>query len=138
MDPGIVTVLSMAVVEVLGTLLSALLPQWAEGRRRQREQERTEAEPERRRGTPTVSAWYVALNIAVEQNPVALTEQVDAQCAGSAEFVRQQLPEAQHQYLTVCTEVRLRGQHGLLVLVGDLSQEADAIYDLVRRVDHEV
>nr|WP_329172533.1 hypothetical protein [Streptomyces decoyicus] len=82
MDVGSATALWAAVVGVVGTLLSALLPQRAADRSRQREQERAEQSCERRSEVQELRSCDVALNTAARQYLAALTDQLNALSRG--------------------------------------------------------
>ena len=136
MDVGGTTALVVAVVGVVGTLLSALLTQRAADRSRRREQEHAEELQERRRQAQELRSCYVALNTAARQYLAALTDQLHA--LGRDEdrrVVRQRLTEARDQYRDVYAEAQLRVPERVLELAGDLSHDLGAVYGMVRRLD---
>ncbi|MEU6671235.1 hypothetical protein [Streptomyces sp. NPDC046727] len=136
MDLGEVTAPVVAVVGVVGTLLSALLTQRAADRGRRREQERAEAVRERRRHAQELRACYVALNSSARQYLAALTDQVHA--LGRDEelrTVRQRLTEARDQYRDVYAEAQMRMPERVLDLAAGLSHDLGAVYGMVRRLD---
>ncbi|WP_225826717.1 hypothetical protein [Streptomyces naphthomycinicus] len=136
MDLGEATAPVVAVVGVVGTLLSALLTQRAADRSRRREQERAEAVRERRRHAQELRACYVALNSSARQYLAALTDQLHA--LGRAEelrTVRQRLTEARDQYRDVYAEAQLRMPERVLDLAAGFSHDLGAVYGMVRRLD---
>ncbi|MET9451146.1 hypothetical protein [Streptomyces cinerochromogenes] len=136
MDVGDATAPLVAVVGVVGTLLSALLTQRAADRSRRREQRRAEEARERRRHTQELRACYVALNTSARQYLAALTDQVHA--LGRDEevrTVRQRLTEARDQYRDVYAEAQLRMPDRVLDLAGGLSHDLGMVYGMVRRLD---
>ncbi|MFH9402409.1 hypothetical protein ACH4JS_21995 [Streptomyces sp. NPDC017638] len=136
MDVGEVTAPVVAIVGVVGTLLSALLTQRAADRSRRRELDRTEQVRERRRHAQELRACSVALNASARQYLAALTDQVFA--LGRDEelrIVRQRLTEARDQYRDVYAEAQMRLPERVLALVADLSHDLGAAYGMVRRLD---
>lgn len=136
MDVGGATALVVAVVGVVGTLLSALLTQRAADRSRRREQEHAEELQERRRQAQELRSCYVALNTSARQYLAALTDQVHA--LGRDEdlrVVRQRLTEARDQYRDVYAEAQLRVPERVLDLAGDFSHDLGVVYGMVRRLD---
>ncbi|MFG3015712.1 hypothetical protein ACGFZB_35780 [Streptomyces cinerochromogenes] len=136
MDVGDATAPLVAVVGVVGTLLSALLTQRAADRSRRREQDRAEEARERRRHAQELRACYVALNTSARQYLAALTDQVHA--LGRDEevrTVRQRLTEARDQYRDVYAEAQLRMPDRVLDLAGGLSHDLGMVYGMVRRLD---
>ncbi|MFF5531855.1 hypothetical protein ACFY71_05185 [Streptomyces cinerochromogenes] len=136
MDVGDATAPLVAVVGVVGTLLSALLTQRAADRSRRREQERAEEARERRRHAQELRACYVSLNTSARQYLAALTDQVHA--LGRDEevrTVRQRLTEARDQYRDVYAEAQLRMPDRVLDLAGGLSHDLGMVYGMVRRLD---
>ncbi|MET9015615.1 hypothetical protein ABZX74_32620 [Streptomyces olivaceoviridis] len=135
-DVGEATAPVVAVVGVVGTLLSALLTQRAADRGRRREQERAEEVRERRRHAQELRACYVALNTSARQYLAALTDQVHA--LGREEELpaaRQRLTEARDQYRDVYAEAQMRLPDRVLGLAGGLSHDLGAVYGMVRRLD---
>ncbi|MGW1110567.1 hypothetical protein [Streptomyces albidoflavus] len=135
MDVGSVTAVSVAVVGVVGTLLSALLTQRAADRSRQRERERAELARERRGELLDVRSCYVALNTATRQYLAALTDQVHALRRDGSGPVRQRLTDARDQHRDVYAEAQLRVPDPVLDLAGQLSRELGAVYGMVKRLD---
>ncbi|MGW2928325.1 hypothetical protein ACWC8S_25940 [Streptomyces fungicidicus] len=139
MDVGGVAAPVVAVVGVVGTLLSALLTQRAADRGRRREQERAEEVLERSWHAQELRACYVALNTAARQYLAALTDQLHA--LGRDEdlrAVRQRLIEARDQYREVYAEAQLQVPECVLELAGQLSHDLGAVYGMVRRLDDGV
>ncbi|MFF1283768.1 hypothetical protein [Streptomyces sp. NPDC058299] len=139
MDVGGVTAPVVAVVGVVGTLLSALLTQRAADRGRRREQARVEEARERRRHAQELRACYVGLNTAARHCLAALTDQLHA-LGRTAELrtVRQRLTEARDQYRDVYAEAQMRVPEQVLDLAGGLSHDLGAVYGMVRRPDDGV
>lgn len=139
MDAGLATSSVVAVVGVVGTLLSALLTQRAADRSRQREQERAEQLWERRSEAQELRACYVALNASVRHYLAALTDQVHALGReGELPLVRQRLTEARDQHREVHAEAQMRLPERVLGQAGDVSRELGAVYGMVRRLDDGV
>ncbi|KIX79807.1 hypothetical protein SF12_02250, partial [Streptomyces sp. MBRL 601] len=135
MDVGSVTAVSVAVVGVVGTLLSALLTQRAADRSRQRERERAELARERRGELLEVRTCYVALNTTTRQYLAALTDQVHALRRDGSGPVRQRLTDARDQHRDVYAEAQLRVPDPVLDLAGQLSRELGTVYGMVKRLD---
>ncbi|MFF3098229.1 hypothetical protein [Streptomyces cyaneofuscatus] len=133
-DAGNATALGVAVVGVLGTLLSALLTQRAGERSRKREYERAEAAQERRAETQEALACYVAFNTAVRQYLAALTDQVHELGQDGPDSVQQRLTEARDHHRDAYAEVQLRAPERITGLAGDLSRELGVVYGMVRRI----
>ncbi|MER7226937.1 hypothetical protein [Streptomyces rubradiris] len=136
MDLGDATAPVVAVVGVVGTLLSALLTQRAADRGRRRELDRVEQVRERRRHAQELRACSVALNASARQYLAALTDQVHA--LGRDEeprIVRQRLTQARDHYRDVYAEAQMRLPERVLDLVADLSHDLGAVYGMVRRLD---
>ncbi|MFI2205900.1 hypothetical protein ACH47Z_35035 [Streptomyces sp. NPDC020192] len=140
MDIGGATVsVAVAVVGVVGTLLSALLTQRAAYRSRRRELEHAERVRERRGEARELRACYVALNTAARQYLAALTDQMHALGRDEeARAVRQRLAEARDQYRDAYAQAQMRMPEPVLDLAGDLSRELGALYGMVRRLDEGV
>ncbi|MGW7363179.1 hypothetical protein ACWGI8_07065 [Streptomyces sp. NPDC054841] len=139
MDLGSATAPLVAVVGVVGTLLSALLTQRAADRSRQREQERAEQLRDRRSEARELRSCYVALNTSARQYLAALTDQLHA--LGRDEdlrSVRQRLTEARDQHRDVYAEAQMRVPVRVLELAGDLSHDLGLVYGMVRRLDDGV
>ncbi|ESP96091.1 hypothetical protein EES44_14160 [Streptomyces sp. ADI96-15] len=134
-DVGSVTAVSVAVVGVVGTLLSALLTQRAADRSRQRERERAELARERRGELLEMRTCYVALNTATRQYLAALTDLVHALRRDGSGPVRQRLTEARDQHRDVYAEAQLRVPDPVLDLAGQLSRELGTVYGMVKRLD---
>jgi hypothetical protein len=129
----------VAVVGVVGTLLSALLTQRAAERSRRREQERVERaqalarEREERRGC------YVALNTASRQYLAALTDQLHALVrTEDPRAVRQRLTEARDLHRDVYAEAQMRLPESVLALAGEVAQGLGTLYGTLRRLDDGV
>ncbi|WP_257001561.1 hypothetical protein [Streptomyces albidoflavus] len=135
MDVGSVTAVSVAVVGVVGTLLSALLTQRAADRSRQRERERAELARECRGELLDVRTCYVALNTATRQYLAARTDQVHALRRDGSGPVRQRLTAARDQHRDVYAEAQLHVPDPVLDLAGQLSRELGAVYGMVKRLD---
>ncbi|MEU6510596.1 MULTISPECIES: hypothetical protein [unclassified Streptomyces] len=137
MDIGGATAsVAVAVVGVVGTLLSALLTQRAADRGHRRELEHAERVRERRAHTRELRSCYVALNTSARQYLAALTDQMHALGRGDeARVVRQRLAEARDQYRDVYAEAQMRLPEPVLDLAGDLSHELGVVYGMVRRLD---
>lgn len=136
MDVGGTSALLVAVVGVVGTLLSALLTQRAADHSRRREQERAEELRERRSQAGELRSCYVALNAATRQYLAALTDQLHALSrAEDLTAARQRLTEARDQYRDVYAEVQLRAPERVLALAAGLSHELGAVYGMARRLD---
>lgn len=139
MDVGGATALLVAVVGVVGTLLSALLTQRAADRSRQREQERAEQVRELRSEAQELRSCYVALNTSARQYLAALTDHVHALARDEdPRSVRQRLTEARDQHRDAYAEAQLRVPERVLELAGDLSHDLGAVYGMVRRLDDGV
>ncbi|MET9037697.1 hypothetical protein [Streptomyces mirabilis] len=139
MDVGNATALLVAVVGVVGTLLSALLTQRAADRSRQREQERAEQLRERRSEAQELRSCYVVFNTSARQYLAALTDHLHA--LGRDEdlrSVRQRLTEARDQHRDAYAEAQMRLPERVLELAGDLSHDLGAVYGMVRRLDDGV
>ncbi|WP_330307944.1 MULTISPECIES: hypothetical protein [unclassified Streptomyces] len=139
MDVSSTTALLVAVVGVVGTLLSALLTQRAADRSRQRERERAERLRERRSEAQELRSCYVALNTSARQYLAALTDHVHA--LGRDEelrSVRQRLAEARDQHRDVYAEAQMRVPERVLELAGGLSHDLGAVFGMVRRLDDGV
>lgn len=136
MDIGGASTLGVAVVGVVGTLMSALLTQRAADGGRRREQERAEEVAERRRRERELCACYVGLNAAARQYLAALTDQVHA-LGRDADLpaARQRLAEARDQYREVYAEAQLRVPERVLDLAGPFSHDLGELYGMVRRLD---
>lgn len=117
-DVGSVTAVSVAVVGVVGTLLSALLTQRAADRSRQRERERAELARERRGELLEVRTCYVALDTATRPYLAALTDQVHALRRDGSGRVRQRLSDARDQHRDVYAEAQPRVPDPVLDLAG--------------------
>ncbi|MFG2881610.1 hypothetical protein ACGFYV_04680 [Streptomyces sp. NPDC048297] len=139
MDVGGASGLLVAVVGVVGTLLSALLTQRAADRSRQREQERAEQVRARRGEAQELRSCYVALNTSARQYLAALTDHVHALGhEGDLRSVRQRLTEARDQHRDAYAEAQMRVPERVLELAGGLSRDLGAVYGMVRRLDDGV
>ncbi|MEU2712826.1 hypothetical protein [Streptomyces sp. NPDC007205] len=129
----------MAVVGVVGTLLSALLTQRAAERSRQRERERTERARMRAREAEERRTCYVALNTASRQYLAALTDQVHALSrTEDPRAVRQRLTEARDLHRDVYAEAQMRLPDSVLVLAGEVTHALGTLYGRLRRLDDGV
>ncbi|GGV15328.1 hypothetical protein GCM10010260_63060 [Streptomyces filipinensis] len=139
MDVGGATAPVVAVVGVVGTLLSALLTQRAADRSRRREREHAEQVRERRGHTQELHACYVALNTAARQYLAALTDQVHALGRDEEPWpLRRRLTQARDRYRDVYAEAQVRVPERMLPLAADLSRDLGAVYGMVRRLDDGV
>ncbi|MFJ7196314.1 MULTISPECIES: hypothetical protein [unclassified Streptomyces] len=129
----------VAVVGVVGTLLSALLTQHAADRSRQREQERAEQLRERRSAAEGRRSCYVALNTAARQYLAALTDQLHALSRdGEPHSARQRLTDARDLHREVYAEAQMRLPENVLGLAGEVSHALGAVYGSLRRMDDGV
>ncbi|WP_353940751.1 hypothetical protein ABII15_03400 [Streptomyces sp. HUAS MG91] len=128
--------LFVAVVGVLGTLLSALLTQRAADRSRRREQERAERARALAREAEERRAGYVALNTASRQYLAALTDLVHTLLrAEDAPAVRQRLTEARDVHRDVYAEAQMRLPDTVLDLAGEITHALGTVYGRLRRLD---
>ncbi|MEU6844235.1 hypothetical protein ABZ930_20440 [Streptomyces sp. NPDC046716] len=136
MDIGGADALVVAVVGVLGTLLSALLTQRAADHSRRREHERAERARTRAREAEERRAGYVALNTASRQYLAALTDQVHTLLRGEdAPTVRQRLTEARDVHRDVYAEAQMRLPDTVLDLAGEVTHALGTVYGRLRRLD---
>ncbi|UQI45766.1 hypothetical protein M1P56_16090 [Streptomyces sp. HU2014] len=139
MDIDVTTALLVAVVGVLGTLLSALLVQRAADRSRQRERERVEELWGRRSEAQELRSCYVELNAAARHYLAALTDQLYALGRDAdLPYVRQRLTEARDQHREVYAEAQMRMPERVLDHAGTLGRGLGAVYGMVRRLDDGV
>ncbi|MFJ1546095.1 hypothetical protein [Streptomyces sp. NPDC088246] len=139
MNVGGATAPVVAVVGVVGTLLSALPTQRAADRSHRREQERAEELQERRGQAQELRSCYVALNTSARQYLAALTDQLHALDRDEdLRSVRQRLTGARDQHRDVYAEAQMRVPERVLGLAGDLSHDLGAVYGMVRRLDDGV
>lgn len=129
----------VAVVGVVGTLLSALLTQRAAERSRQREQERAERTRARMWEAEQRRTCCVALNTASRQYLAALTDQLHAllRTEGSG-AARQRLTEARDLHREVYAEAQMRLPDPVLALAGEVTRALGALYGRLRRMDDGV
>ncbi|GHC81037.1 hypothetical protein [Streptomyces flavofungini] len=126
----------VAVVGVVGTLLSALLTQRAAERSRQREQERAEQTQAWAREAMERRACCIALNTAARQYLAALTDQLHALIrAEDPRAARQRLTEARDLHRDVYAEAQLRLPDPVLSLAGELTHALGSLYGRLRRLD---
>ncbi|MEV5311205.1 hypothetical protein [Streptomyces sp. NPDC052610] len=139
MDVGVGTATLVAVVGVVGTLLSALLTQRAADRGRRREQQRVEELWERRSEALELRACYVAVNTAARHYLAALTDVLHA-LGRETELpsVRQRLTAARDQHREVYAEAQMRLPDRVLGPAATVSHELGALYGMVRRLDDGV
>ncbi|MFE7107970.1 hypothetical protein ACFU98_40265 [Streptomyces sp. NPDC057575] len=136
MDIGVLTALLVAVVGVIGTLMSALLTQRAADRSRQREQDRAEEVRDRRAEAHERWSCYVALNTSGRHYLAALTDQLHALDREAAlPSVRQRLTDARDQHREVYAEAQMRLPERVLEHAGAVSHGLGAVYGMVRRLD---
>lgn len=129
----------VAVVGVLGTLLSALLTQRAAERSRQREQERAERTQAWARETEERRACCIALNTASRQYLAALTDQFHTLArAEDPRAARQRLTEARDLHRDVYAEAQMRLPDPVLALAGEATHALGALYGRLRRLDDGV
>ncbi|MFD8385597.1 hypothetical protein ACFV2X_44995 [Streptomyces sp. NPDC059679] len=129
----------VAVVGVVGTLLSALLTQCAAERSRQREQERTERVRARAREAEARRTCYVALNTSLRQYLAALTDQLHALIrAEDPRAARQRLSEARDLHRDVYAEAQMRLPDPVLALAGEVTHALGTVYGRLRRLDDGV
>ncbi|MET9610647.1 hypothetical protein ABZZ17_37145 [Streptomyces sp. NPDC006512] len=139
MDAGSTTALAVAVVGVVGTLLSALLTQRAAELSRMRQEERAEELRERRGEAGLRRACCVALNTASRQYVAALTDQLHA--LGHEEelrAVRQRLIEARDLHRDVYAEAQMRLPERVLGIAGEVAHALGGVYGSLRRLDDGV
>ncbi|MEV6422046.1 hypothetical protein [Streptomyces sp. NPDC051662] len=130
---------AVAVVGVVGTLLSALLTQRAADRGRQREQERTERLRERRIEAEERRSGYVALNTAARQYLAALTDQLHALGRDDDRRpARQRLIEARDLHRDVYAEAQMRMPEPVLGITAEVSHGLGTVYGRLRRLDDGV
>ncbi|WP_327270180.1 MULTISPECIES: hypothetical protein [unclassified Streptomyces] len=136
MDIGVMTAPLVAVVGVVGTLMSALLTQRAADRSRQREQERTEGAWDRRIEARERWACYVALNISGRHYLAALTDQLHA-LGHDVELpnVRQRLTDARDDHREAYAEAQLILPDRVLDHAEAVSHGLGMVYGMVRRLD---
>ncbi|MFG2986655.1 hypothetical protein ACGFYQ_36345 [Streptomyces sp. NPDC048258] len=136
MDIGVVTAPLVAVVGVVGTLMSALLTQRAADRSRRRERERAEEVWDRRTEAQELWECYVALNTSGRHYLAALTDQLYA-LGRDAELphVRQRLTDARDHHREVYAEAQMRLPERVLDHAGAVSHGLGAVYGMVRRLD---
>lgn len=139
MGSGSAMALLVAVVGVVGTLLSALLTQRAADRSRQREQERAERLRERRSAAEERRSCYVALNTVARQYLAALTDQVHALSRdGDLRPARQRLTDARDLHRDVYAEAQMRLPEKVLGIASEVSHALSAVYGSLRRLDDGV
>ena len=126
----------VAVVGVIGTLLSALLTQRAAARSRRHEQERAERARTRAREAEQRLACYVALNTASRQYLAALTDQLHALSrTEDPRTVQHRLVEARDLHRDVYAEAQMRLPDPVLALAGEVTHALGALYGRLRRLD---
>ncbi|MFK4267804.1 hypothetical protein [Streptomyces milbemycinicus] len=129
----------VAVVGVVGTLLSALLTQRAAERGRRREQERTERVRARAREAEARRTCYVALNASLRQYLAALTDQLHALIrTEDPRAARQRLSEARDLHRDVYAEAQMRLPDPVLTLAGEVTHALGTLYGRLRRLDDGV
>ncbi|MFD6876253.1 MULTISPECIES: hypothetical protein [unclassified Streptomyces] len=139
MDAGSTTAFAVAVVGVVGTLLSALLTQRAAERGRERQQEQADESRERRAEAVERRACYVALNTACRQYLAALTDLLHALGReGELPAVRRRLTEARDLHREVYAEAQMRLPDGMLGIAGGVAHALGTVYGSLRRLDDGV
>ncbi|MEU7467803.1 hypothetical protein AB0A94_04430 [Streptomyces sp. NPDC044984] len=139
MDVNGAGALIVAVVGVIGTLLSALLTQRVAERGRRHEQERAERAQARAREVEERRACYVALNTASRQYLAALTDQLHALIrTEDPRAVRQRLTEARDLHRDVYAEAQMRLPDPVLALAGEVTHALGIVYGRLRRLDDGV
>ncbi|EST20669.1 hypothetical protein [Streptomyces roseochromogenus] len=129
----------VAVVGVVGTLLSALLTQRAAERSRRREQERAERARARALEAEQLRTCYVALNTASRQYLAALTDQLHALLrTEDPRAARQRLTEARDLHRDVYAEAQMRLPDPVLALAGEVTHALGTLYGRLRRLDDGV
>ncbi|MFJ6466560.1 hypothetical protein ACIQM0_37075 [Streptomyces sp. NPDC091387] len=136
MDIDVITAPLVAVVGVVGTLMSALLTQRAADRSQQREQEREDGARNRRIEARELWACYVALNISGRHYLAALTDQLYA-LGHDAELpnVRQRLTDVRDDHREAYAEAQLILPDRVLDHAEAVSHGLGAVYGMVRRLD---
>ncbi|MFD5563738.1 hypothetical protein [Kitasatospora griseola] len=128
--------LGVAIVGVVGTLLSALLTRRAADRSRQRERERAQEAADRRQQEQQLRACFVALNAAARQYLAALTDQLHALGhEPDLPDARRRLTAARDHFREVYAEAQVRVPEPVLGPAGRFSRELGAVYGMVRRLD---
>ncbi len=139
MDVNGAGALLVAVVGVVGTLVSALLTQRAAEHSRIREQERVERARARAEEAGERRACCVALNAASRQYLAALTDQLHALARGEdARAVRQRLTEARDLHRDVYAEAQLLLPDAVLAAAGEVTHALGTLYGRLRRLDDGV
>ena len=139
MDVSGAGALIVALVGVVGTLLSALLTQRAAERSWRREQERAERAQARTREAEERRTCYVALNTASRQYLAALTDQLHALIrTEDPRAVRQRLTEARDLHRDVYAEAQMRLPDPVLALAGEVTHALGTLYGRLRRLDDGV
>ncbi|MEV5873829.1 hypothetical protein AB0L75_06255 [Streptomyces sp. NPDC052101] len=129
----------VAVVGVVGTLLSALLTQRAAERGRRREQERAERARARVREAEELRTCCVALNTACRQYLAALTDQLHAlPRTEDPRAVRRRLTEARDLHRDAYAKAQLRLPDPVLALAGEVTRALGTLYGRLRRLDDGV
>ncbi|MBB5121293.1 hypothetical protein AF335_18215 [Streptomyces eurocidicus] len=139
MDIGVVTAPLVAVVGVVGTLLSALLTQRAADRSRRQERQRAERARERRAEARELWSCYVALNASGRRYLAALTDQLYALGdTAEAPRVRQRLTDARDHHREAYAEAQIRLPERVLDRASAVSHGLGAVYGMIRRLDDGV
>ncbi|MDI3384620.1 hypothetical protein QIS99_00040 [Streptomyces sp. B-S-A8] len=136
--------LGVAVVGVLGTLLSALLTQRASDRSRryeleQAERQRLEDLAAQRHETVKEQrrAAYVMLNKAARQYQTALTDHLHVLLRGEdRQDARAQLDEARSVHRDCYAEAQLIVPDPVLDLAGRVNKSLNATYGMIKRLDN--
>lgn len=136
MDTSSASALAVAVVGVIGTLVSALLTQRAAASSRHRELVHVERLRVRRSDNEALRAGYVALNMAARQYLAALTDQVHAlRRAADTDAVRRRLAEARDLHRDVHAEAQMRVPDAILDVASEVNHALNAVYGILKRLD---
>lgn len=126
----------VAVVGVVGTLLSALLTQHAAERNRRRERERAERAQARAREAEERRRCYIALNTASRQYLAALTDLLHTLRRGEdPRGARQRLSDARDVHRDVYAEAQMRLPDQVLEPAGGVTHGLGGLYGRLRRLD---
>ncbi|WKX69542.1 hypothetical protein [Streptomyces sp. XD-27] len=134
----------MAVVGVLGTLLSAVLTQRAADRTRQRELEYADRQrakeleaQERRAAVEMRREAYVVLNTAARQYAAALTDMMHALLKPvGTDDASHRLTEARDAHRDCYAEAQLRVPDPILDLAQGVNRSLNTTYGMLKRLDN--
>ncbi|MGP3977284.1 hypothetical protein ACTWQF_25400 [Streptomyces sp. 8N114] len=146
MNIGSYTALAVAVVGVLGTLLSGLLTQRASDRAKRYELEHADrqrmedlAAERRQTGMEQRRTSYVALNKAARQYLTALTDHLHVLLRDEErEESRGQLDEARATHRDCYAEAQLVVPDPVLGMAGTVSKALNTTYGMIKRLDNGV